>query len=58
MPNTERLIKWHQKFMSVNFLDEENKLQNVNLTGAPAKYGFMTKEELVATSMPKPYTKL
>jgi hypothetical protein len=58
MPNTERMIKWHQKFMGVNFLDEDGKLQNTHLTGAPAKYGFFTKEDLVATSLPKPLTKL
>eukprot|EP00831_Metopus_contortus_P067413 TRINITY_DN6016_c0_g1_i1.p1 TRINITY_DN6016_c0_g1~~TRINITY_DN6016_c0_g1_i1.p1 ORF type:complete len:293 (-),score=53.05 TRINITY_DN6016_c0_g1_i1:260-1138(-) len=58
MPNTERIIKWHEKFMGVKFLDPFNNLINVNLTGAPAKYGFTTKTELVASSLPKSSTKL
>lgn len=58
MPNTERIIKWHQKFMNVNFLDEDNSLINVHLTGAPAKYGYTTKEDLVATSLHKLTPKL
>lgn len=60
MPNTERIIKWHQKFMGVKFLDEDNRFINIHLTGAPAKYGYTTKEDLVATSLQnsKPSPKL
>jgi hypothetical protein len=58
MPNTERIIKWHQKFMGVDFINSENELININLTGAPAKYGYSNKEDLVATSLRKPKTKL
>ena len=58
MPNTERIIKWHQQFMGVKYLDSDDKLVNERLTGAPAKYGYNTKDELVATSLRKPLTKL
>ena len=58
MPNTERMIRWHQKFMGVNFIDEDGRLTNAHLTGAPAKYGYNTKDELVATSLPKLTPKL
>ena len=58
MPHTERIIKWHQQFMGVKFLDYDGNLTNVHLTGAPAKYGYSTKEDLVATSLRKPSPKL
>ena len=58
MPNTERIIRWHQKFMGVRFLSSDNSLINMHLTGAPGKYGYTTKDDLVATSLPKPKTKI
>ena len=58
MPNTERMIKWHQKFMGITFINSDDQLINAHLSGAPAKYGYCTKEDLVATSLPKLKTKL
>lgn len=58
MPNTEKIIKWHQKFMGVKFLTNDNSLINAQITGAPARYGYSTKEDLVAMSLPKKRTKL
>ncbi len=58
MPNTERLIRWHQQFMGVKLIDEDNNLVNAHLTGAPKKYGYLTRDDLVATSIRKPVPKL
>jgi hypothetical protein len=53
IPNTEKIIRWAQKFMGIKFINSDNTLTNIHLTGAPGKYGFTTKDDLVATSLPK-----
>ena len=53
-PNVTRLIKWHQKFMSIKYVDEvtgEFLPGVLNDTGAPSRFGVTTPEELVATSL-------
>jgi len=57
MPNTEKIIRWAQKLMGTKFLNSDNTLTNIHLTGIPKKYGLTTRDDLVATSLPKPKTK-
>lgn len=53
-PNATKLIKWHQKFMPVKYVDVitgdflPGALKN---TGAPSRFGVVTPEDLVATSL-------
>ncbi len=54
-PRIDFMIRWHQQFMNVTFLNDDGQLNARELwrTGAPNKYGIHTLEELVATSLPK-----
>ena len=56
MPNCEKVIQFHQKFMGgIKFLDKENNLvmDNIQKTGAPSKYGYTSTLDFVATSLPQ-----
>lgn len=37
VPHIERILKWHQKFMDIKFIDEENKFipTSISQTGIP-----------------------
>ena len=55
VPYMEQAIRWHQRFMGVEFLGPDNKLvqENLHLTGSPFKYGFTTPEDFVRSSLPQ-----
>lgn len=55
MKNTEKIIRWHQKFMDDKFVDEDGNLIEdiIEKTGAPAKYGIKTSYQLCKSSFPK-----
>lgn len=52
-PRIDFMIRWHQQFMGVTFLCDDNQLnpQEIWRTGAPNKYGIHDIEDLVQTSM-------
>lgn len=52
-PRIDFMIRWHQQFMGVEFIKEDNQLnpQEMWRTGAPDKYGIHTIAQLVETSM-------
>lgn len=52
-PRIDFMIRWHQQFMDVKFLCDDNQLnpQEIWRTGAPDKYGIHNIAELVETSM-------
>lgn len=54
-PNITRNIIFHQKYMPVKYVNEENGKFNqevlIRMTGAPAAYGIHTVEQLVKTSL-------
>lgn len=54
-PRIDFMIRWHQQFMGVEFLNSDGQLNARELwrTGAPNKYGIHSLEELVSTSLPK-----
>lgn len=49
VPNIERIIKWHQKFMDVKILGDDNKFipSSIPSSGIPQKYGVTNAYELV-----------
>lgn len=55
MTNAEKMIQWHQKFMDIKYIDEDNNLIEEVLpkTGAPAKYGIKTAYQLCKSSFPE-----
>ena len=54
MKATEKMIRWHQKFMDDDFVDEDGNLiqESIEKTGAPIKYGIKTPYQLLKTSFP------
>ncbi|KAF0682814.1 Aste57867_25113 [Aphanomyces stellatus] len=54
-PRIDFMIRWHQQFMQVQFLNDDNQLNPRELwrTGAPNKYGIHDIAELVETSLPR-----
>uniref|UniRef100_K3W9S0 Opine dehydrogenase domain-containing protein n=1 Tax=Globisporangium ultimum (strain ATCC 200006 / CBS 805.95 / DAOM BR144) TaxID=431595 RepID=K3W9S0_GLOUD len=53
-PRIDFMIRWHQQYMGVTFLNADGQLNAQELwrTGAPNKYGIHSLEDLVATSLP------
>jgi hypothetical protein len=54
MPNTTKQIIFHQKFMPIKYVDEKTGkffVEALKDTGAPSRYGILTPEDLVATSL-------
>ncbi|KAF1329785.1 Octopine dehydrogenase, partial [Globisporangium splendens] len=53
-PRIDFMIRWHQQYMGVTFLNADGQLNPQELwrTGAPNKYGIHSLEDLVATSLP------
>lgn len=60
VPNVERVLKWHQKFMDDKFLQDDNTwdLSKIGKTGIPQKYGVTNCYQLVQTSFPALLAKL
>ncbi|RHY27852.1 hypothetical protein DYB32_006486 [Aphanomyces invadans] len=54
-PRIDFMIRWHQQFMQVQFLNDDNQLNPRELwrTGAPNKYGIHDIADLVDTSLPR-----
>ncbi|CAK4075033.1 unnamed protein product [Aphanomyces euteiches] len=54
-PRIDFMIRWHQQYMQVQFLNDDNQLNPRELwrTGAPNKYGIHDIFELVETSLPR-----
>ncbi|KAJ0404502.1 hypothetical protein ATCC90586_007759 [Pythium insidiosum] len=54
-PRIDFMIRWHQQYMGVTFLNADGQLNAQELwrTGAPNKYGIHSLEDLVSTSLPK-----
>lgn len=54
MKNTEKMIRWHQKFMDYDFIDEKGNFleENLEKTGIPLKYGVKTSYQLVKSALP------
>ncbi|RQM12639.1 hypothetical protein B5M09_003273 [Aphanomyces astaci] len=54
-PRIDFMIRWHQQFMQVQFLNGDNQLNPRELwrTGAPNKYGIHDIADLVETSLPR-----
>ncbi|OWZ02762.1 hypothetical protein PHMEG_00025617 [Phytophthora megakarya] len=54
-PRIDFMIRWHQQYMGVEFLNPDGQLNARELwrTGAPNKYGIHSLEDLVSTSLPK-----
>ncbi|EQC33618.1 hypothetical protein SDRG_08723 [Saprolegnia diclina VS20] len=54
-PRIDFMIRWHQQFMGVQFLNEDSQLnpREIWRTGAPNKYGIHDIEDLVETSLPR-----
>jgi hypothetical protein len=55
MKFTEKIIKWHQKFMTEKYMNEDGTLikENLHLTGAPSKYGIKSAYQLCKSSLPE-----
>eukprot|EP00357_Protocruzia_adherens_P017510 CAMPEP_0115006692 /NCGR_PEP_ID=MMETSP0216-20121206/20666_1 /TAXON_ID=223996 /ORGANISM="Protocruzia adherens, Strain Boccale" /LENGTH=431 /DNA_ID=CAMNT_0002373353 /DNA_START=13 /DNA_END=1308 /DNA_ORIENTATION=+ len=52
VPNVNKQIEWHQKFMGVQFLkDGKLNMEVMNTTGTPIRYGMNTIEEVIKTSI-------
>ena len=53
-PSINKMIWWHQKFMGKVYLKEDGNLNPLLImeTGAPARYGLHSLEEIVRTSVP------
>lgn len=58
MKNTEKIIKWHQKFMTEKYMNDDGTLiqDNLHLTGAPSKYGIKNAYQLCKSSLPELFT--
>jgi opine dehydrogenase len=54
MPNAEKMIRWHQKFMPYDFIDKEGNFieENIEKTGIPLKYGVKSPYQLVKSALP------
>ena len=54
MPHTTKQIIFHQKFMPIKYVNEKTGkfiVESLKDTGAPSRYGILTAEDLVATSL-------
>lgn len=49
------MIRWHQQYMNVEFLNADGQLnaQEMWRTGTPYKYGIHDLRDLVSTSLPQ-----
>nr|CCA22839.1 conserved hypothetical protein [Albugo laibachii Nc14] len=54
-PRLDFMIRWHQQYMKVEFLNADGQLnaQEMWRTGTPYKYGIHDLHDLVATSLPQ-----
>ncbi|KAG5183184.1 NAD/NADP octopine/nopaline dehydrogenase [Tribonema minus] len=54
-PTIDFLIRWHQQFMGVTYLNADGQLNPLVLqgTGAPYKYGIHRAEDVVKTCLPQ-----
>jgi hypothetical protein len=54
-PNLDKQIQFHQKFMGLSYLNEDNQWVEGSLdaSGAPVRYGITSLEDLVASSLPE-----
>jgi hypothetical protein len=54
-PHIDKQIQFHQKFMGLRYLDENNKFIHESLrdSGAPQRFGISTLQDLVKSSQPK-----
>jgi opine dehydrogenase len=55
MKNTEKIIRWHQRFMDDDFVDEDGNFikESMHKTGAPLRYGITSPYTLLKSSFPK-----
>ncbi len=55
VPNIERQILWHQKFMKEKYMKEDGTLveEAIHLSGSPLRYGIKSVEDLIPSNSGK-----